>query len=386
MMLSLRHGCDARARACVVLVTAGLVWATSGCAPGEDPDTSADGVVPELTDVRGRPVALPEGAPRIAVDDGRVLLALSALVDDPTASVVGWPHDVARIGEGTYEALVERFPRLPELGRVTSSAQPFSLEQTLAVEPTIAVFSLGRGPSDDQLVQLEQAGVVPIFVDFYMDPLQNVDRSIEILGRVAGATERAAALVTLRTERRERIRRVLETADRISPPVFLEAHAGMSPECCNSPGKGNVGVYIDYVGGHNIGADVLPGPIGRVSLEYVLERDPAVYIATGGPHLERAGGLVMGSGYGAEEAQAALRRAVARPGFEHLGALASGRVHGLSHHLLNSPLDIVAVELLAQWIHPDVFGGLDPAETLALINRNFLAVPVEGAHWVSLEP
>lgn len=363
-----------------------LVVVLAGCSANGEPDAVEAGGSAPLVDVRDRTVNVPTGEPRLAIDDGRVLLALSAIVDDPTASIVGWPHDVARIGEGTYEALAERFPRLPDLGRVASSAQPFSLEQTLAVDPTIAVFSLGRGPSDEQIAQLEQAGVTVVFVDFYMDPLENVDRSIDILGRVVGEGSRAEALVRFRSERRERIRRELETADRPAPDVFLETHAGMSPECCNSPGKGNVGVYIDYVGGHNIGADVLPGPIGRVSLEYVLERDPAVYIATGGPHLARTGGLVMGSGYGVDDAHEALVRSVERPGFEHLGAVASGRVHGLSHHLLNSPLDIVAVELLARWIHPDVFGDLDPAQTLSLINENFLSVALDGTHWVSLEP
>ncbi|MCG8468295.1 MAG: ABC transporter substrate-binding protein [Gemmatimonadetes bacterium] len=337
-----------------------------------------------LTDVRGRTVTLPDGAPRIAIDDGRYLLALSLLLEDPTTAIVGWPHDVNRIGDGTYERYVDRFPRLPELGRVSSSATAFSIEQTLAVDPTVAVFSLGRGPTDEQIEQLDRAGVVSVFLDFYMDPLANVDRSLEILGQLVGETARADRFVALRQERRSRIRRALDDDAPERPSVFFEAHAGMSPECCNSPGKGNVGVYIDLVGGHNIGADVLPGPIGRLSLEYVLERDPAVYVATGGPHLVGTGGLVLGTGYGPQAATEALIRAVERPGIEHLDAVGLGRAHGLSHHLLNSPLDIVAIELLARWIHPDRFADVDPAATLDVINRDFLVVELDGTHWVSL--
>lgn len=336
-----------------------------------------------VTDVRGRTVVLPDGPQRLAIDDGRYLLALSVLLDDPTAPIAGWPHDVNRIGSGTYERYLDRFPRIAELGRVSSSAASFSLEQTLAVDPTVAVFSLGRGPTDAQVEQLARAGVVSVFLDFYMDPLQNVDRSLEILGAIVGESDRAARFVSLRSDRRERIRDALARFGGETPLVFFEAHAGMSPECCNSPGKGNVGVYIDFVGGHNIGADVLPGPIGRLSLEYVLQRDPDVYVATGGPHLAAAGGLVLGVGYGPEAASEALDRTVARPGLGHLQAVGSGRVHGLSHHLLNSPLDIVAVELLATWIHPDLFGDLDPGATLELINRDFLAVDLDGTYWVS---
>ena len=338
-----------------------------------------------VTDIRGRSVVLPDGPQRLALDDGRHLVALSLLLDDPAAPVAGWPHDAHRLGTGAYERYVERFPRLRELPQVSSSAGSFSIEQTLAANPTVAVFSLGRGPKDAQLDQLERAGVVSVFVDFSMNPLENVDRSLEILGRIVGRPERAADFVSMRASRRARIRDALLQATPAAPLVMLETHAGMSTECCTSPGRGNVGVYIDFVGGHNIGADVLPGPMGRLSLEYVLERNPDVYVATGGSHLTHTGGLVLGVGYSPQEGAEALAGTVARPGIGHLAAVAAGRVHGLSHHLLNSPLDIVAVELLAKWIHPDLFADVDPAGTLESIHRDFLAVDLDGTHWVSLE-
>ena len=169
------------------------------------------------------------------------------------------------------------------------------------------------------------------------------------------------------------------------PDVFLEAHAGISNDCCFSPGKGNVGAYIDFVGGHNIGADVIPGASGKLSLEYILSRDPAVYIATGGPQLARTGGLVLGRGVDRAQARASLEHVASRHGIAHMGAVRRGNVHGLAHQLLKSPLDIVAIEVLAKWIHPELFAGLDPGRTLATINREFLAVPYGGAFWVSVE-
>ncbi len=337
-----------------------------------------------ITDVRGRTVELPAGPRTISVDDGRYVLALALLLGDPTEPLAGWPHDVNRIGPETYERYAARFPRLAELPHVSSSAASFSLEQTVATAPDVAVFSLGRGPTDEQLAQLERAGVVPVFLDFFMDPLSHMDQSLLLLGEIVGARERAEAFVAFRAERRSAIRRTVERSGGSEPTVFFETHAGMSAECCTSPGSGNVGVYIDDVGGHNIGADVLPGPVGRVSLEYLLERDPDVYVATGGPHLERTGGLVLGGGYAPSQAREALRRMTNRPGFSYLSAVRAERFHGLAHQLLNSPLDIVAVELLAQWIHPSAADGLDPPGTLARINRDFLAVPIDGTYWTSL--
>lgn len=337
-----------------------------------------------ITDIRGRTVVLPTEGARIAIDDARYLVALSLLLDDPTAPLVGWPHDGHRIGGDLYDRYETRFPALRTLGRVSSSAEAFSLEQMLAAGPSVAVFSLARGPSDTQVAQLERAGVVSVFVDFFIDPLANVDRSLEILGTVVGRPERAAELVAFRSERRAAIQTAVSAAGLDRPDVFLEPHAGMSDECCNSPGRGNVGVYIDFAGGHNIGADILPGAVGRLSLEYVLERDPAVYIGTGGPHLAGTAGLVMGDGYDAGTARAALEKIAARDGIRLLSAVRTGRVHGLSHQLLNSPLDVVALELLARWLHPAALNHLDPEETLRQLNTRFLAVPLDGTFWVSL--
>ena len=164
--------------------------------------------------------------------------------------------------------------------------------------------------------------------------------------------------------------------------MFVETHAGLSPSCCNSPGKAGLGEYVALAGGDNIGADVLPGAAGQLSLEYVIQRNPSIYVATGGPHVAAAGGFVVGPGFTEAEARASLARMSQRQGLRLVDAVRAGRVYGLAHQLLNSPLDIVALELLATWMHPSLFEDVHPEETLAEINRRFLAVPIEGAHWV----
>ena len=44
-----------------------------------------------------------------------------------------------------------------------------------------------------------------------------------------------------------------------------------------------------------------------------------------------------------------------------------------------------AAEVLAKWIHPELFADLDPAATLAEINKRFLAVPYTGDFWADLK-
>lgn len=338
-----------------------------------------------VTDLKQRSVSAPSPAKRILIDDGRFLVALSLIHPDPVSVLAGWPRDINRIGDATYQKFVAKYPKLPSIPQVSSSAGTFSMEQALAVNPDVAIFSLGQGPTDDQVRQFERAGIAVVFIDFFTRPLQNLEPSLKLLGAVTG---RQAAATTFLEFRRTHLNRI---TDRLKakggstrPQVFLEAHAGMSPECCNSPGKGNIGDYIDLVGGHNIGADVLPGAAGRLNLEFVIARNPAVYILTGGPHLEKPGGFVVGPGYSIDRSRASLAKMVGRTGLGSLSAVGAGRVHGLSHQLLNSPLDIITVEVLARWIRPDLFSDLAPEETMAQMNKQFLAVPLDGPLWLNL--
>ena len=338
-----------------------------------------------VTDLRGRVVKVPAPARRVLIDDGRYLIALSLIHPDPVSVIAAWPRDINRIGEATYQRFIAKFPRLERLPQVASSSGgAFSLEQTLAVKPDVAIFTLNLGPNDEQVRVLQTAGIPVVFIDFFSQPFENMAPSLRLLGRLTGRESAAEAFIAFRNTHLNLIRTRLAASSAKPPLVFLEAHAGISPECCNSVGKGNVGDYVTLVGGHNIGADVIPGATGRLNVEYVVSRNPDVYIATGGPHLERAGGLVVGTGYDAVRARASLQKMTQRTGLSLLPAVVRGRVHGLSHQLLNSPLDILAIEALARWIRPDLFRDIDAATTMSDINRRFLAVPLEGAHWIDL--
>lgn len=339
----------------------------------------------EVTDLRGRSVTVPDAPASIAIDDGRFFLALALIDPEPVSRLAAWPGDINRLGEAFYQRAVEAFPALDTLPRVASSAESFDMESMLAAEPDVAVVSLNRGPSDAQVAQLEASGIPVVFIDFFIDPFAHQAPSLELLASLTGNEEQADEYLALRKEHLGVISTRLEPQENDEQPaVFMEAHAGITQDCCYSPGSGGVGDYIDFVGGHNIGADVLSQASGKLNREYIIASDPDVYIATGGPDLAKAGGLVLGGGYGEDEAQAALAKVAGRSGIKELAAVQEGRVHGLAHQLLNSPLDIVAVEALAKWVHPERFADLDPAATLEIINDRFLAVPYRGTGWVDL--
>jgi iron complex transport system substrate-binding protein len=340
----------------------------------------------QVVDLRGRTVAVPDQVRKISIDDGRFLVALSLIQSDPVKLLAAWPRDVHRIGDATYAQFLAKFPALRSVPQVASSAGSFNLEAVLSAAPDVAVVSLGSGPTDAQIAQLQAAGIPVVFIDFFDNPFKNQEPSLRILGQLTGGQAKAEAFITLRRAHLDKIaQRVAKLAPNARPTVFLEAHAGMTGDCCNSPGKGNMGEYIDFVGGHNIGADVLKAPTGKLNIEYVMSRDPQVYIATGGAHLEKSGGLVLGAGYDAARARASLTAVTQRQGIATLSAVKSGKTFGLAHQLINSPIDIVAIEAFATWIHPELFKDVDPARTLAEINSGFLAVPYQGAGWISLK-
>jgi iron complex transport system substrate-binding protein len=359
-----------------VLLACGLVLAALASPAG----------AAELTDLNGRKVTVPDQVRKISIDDGRFLVALSLIQADPVKWLAAWPRDVHRIGDATYAQFVAKFPALRSVPQVASSAGSFNLEAVLSAAPDVAVVSVGSGPTEAQTAQLKAAGIPVVFIDFFDNPFKNQDTSLRILGQLTGGQAKAEAYVAFRRQHLDKIaQRVAKLAPGDRPTVFLEAHAGISKDCCNSPGKGNMGEYIDFVGGHNIGADVLKAPVGKLNIEYVISRDPKVYIATGGAHLEKAGGLVLGAGYDAARARASLAAIVQRQGIAQLSAVKSGNSFGLAHQLINSPIDIVAVEAFATWIHPALFKDVDPARTLAEINQQFLAVPYQGTGWTGLK-
>lgn len=338
----------------------------------------------EVTDVAGRKVVLTEPAHRILIDDGRYLVALSLIHPDPVSLLSAWPRDIHRIGPELYEQYRQKFPAIEQLKQAGSSAGNFSVEQVLAAEPDLAIFSLQSMPTRDEIARLEAAGVAVAIIDFFNQPLQNLEASMRLLGAVTGRDEQAEAFVAFRRSHLERIAQAVAADPGPHPRVFLEPHAARTEECCISPGHGNIGNYIEFAGGENIGSAVIPSVTGTLNLEYVIAADPQVYIATGGPHMEGTNGLLIGPGYDADTVQQTLARVAARNGISQLTAVQEGHVYGLAHQLLNSPLDVLTVAILARWIRPDLFRDMDPEKTLDELNRHFLAVPLSGLYWYTL--
>ncbi|RAI38689.1 ABC transporter substrate-binding protein [Rhodoplanes roseus] len=341
-----------------------------------------------VTDVVGRRVEITRPVKRIVLGEGRQLMTLALVHPDPVSLLAGWPGDLIRQDKVTYGRYREKFPAIdgiPIVGR--GSEESFSIEQALATAPDVAILSGGYGPSlrsSETIARFEAAGVPVVFLDLVAKPLDNTVPSLRLLGRVLGREDAAETVVRFHESRAFLIRDRLADAKPVAPTVLMHAHAGLN-DCCNAPGRATIGAFIDAAGGHNIAADVLKTPFGPIGLEYVIRRDPEVYVGTGGVHLAGTGGLVLGPGVDAADSRAKLQSVVRSPGLADIAAVRTGRVHGLWHLFGNFPLNVLALEALARWFHPKLFADVAPDASLKLANDTLLPVPMTGTYWVSLD-
>lgn len=341
-----------------------------------------------IRDVLGREIVLPGPAHRIVLGQGRHLPVLGLLHPDPVSLIVGWQTDMRRDG-AAYEQYRARFPAIEAVATVGGGAvDSLSIERIIALQPDLVVLSrnadaLGGSPGS-MTRRIENAGIPVIVVDFFEHPLTDTVSSIEALGRALGREAQARSFIAFYREHLDRVAATLKgTTER--PSVFVHAHAG-GATCCFAPGRGTFTDFVTLAGGRNIAVEVLPGPYGQVSLEYLIDANPDFYVATGGSHLARSGGLVLGPGTDAPAARASLANLTARPGLSSLTAVETAHAYGLWHGFNDQPTHVVMIEALAKWFHPDLFRDLDPAATLARINRDFAAVPLDGTYWTGLAP
>ncbi|WP_028696234.1 ABC transporter substrate-binding protein [Pseudomonas cremoricolorata] len=337
----------------------------------------------QVTDVLGRTVSLDKAPQRIVLGEGRLFFALALLDrDNPFQRVVGWQNDMRLLDPHTYEVYAKQYPQIAKLPLIgQASEQSVSAEQILSLKPDLAIFSIsGEGPTQHSPVAdlLAKAGVPVLFIDFRVHPIRNTRVSLEALGSLLERKPQADEFLSLYDRHLKQITdRVAGIKDSERPKVFLELLPGVWQAPGHTTGKSGLGSVVTAVGGHNIAADVVPGALGDVSVEYVLERDPDVYIATG----NRAPGVLLGAGVSEQTARDSLARITARPEFAPLRPIQQGQAHALWHDFYNSPFNILAIEAMAGWIHPELFKDIDPKATQAQINQ-LLNVDLDGQYWI----
>jgi len=349
----------------------------------------------QITDLANRRVAVPAKVERILLGEGRLLPALAVFErENPAQRLVGMMGEFEKLDEPGYHQWRQRFPQIdkvPRVGRTSSGS--FSDEQAIALRPQVAIFGLagGHGPSErdrETLARLEAAGVAIVFIDFRHEPLKNTPRSMEVLGEVLGKKDLATAFNTYWRQQLALVEQRLQRAKPAAPTVFLENRVGLSDGCCDTM-TGLVGRLLDAAGSQNVAKPLIPGEFGTLNPEFLIGSQPRFYIGTGIGAQATADKtplrIVLGADATPEGARASLQRAVQRRGVNQLTAVKEGRAYAIWHHFYNSPFNVVAVQVFAKWLHPELFTDVDPRATLQTMYTRFQPIPLEGEYWTSLK-
>lgn len=369
------------------LALVGLIAGFLGLASGQT-QAQATGQAPApvqagpivVTDMLDRQVSLPAPARRVVLPEGRHVLTLALLDRDPVSLLAGWGNDLKRYSPETYDALADAFPtvnEVPDVGGLSEGA--FSLEAVIATQPDLVIFTL-YGPPPSGLDKLDAAGIPYVFVDFFQEPLTRTVPSLRLLGKVLGRETQAEAFIAFYEEHMTRLASRLNTTD-ARPAVFFHLNPN-GKDCCFTSGPGNMSDFIAAAGGHNIGADAVPGAIGQMNLEYILARQPDFYLAGGGSTVS-LNGLRIGPAFSPATAADTFRRVTSAPGLANLTAIRSGDAAGIWLFFFDNPLFFVGVEAIATLLHPELFGDVNPAQTMATLNDRFLPFNLTGTFWIT---
>jgi iron complex transport system substrate-binding protein len=340
-----------------------------------------------VTDAVGRQVTIPAPPKAVLLGTGFNLVALSLIHPDPVSLLVGWSGDMKGDNPEIYESYLRKFPKLADVPLIDDGSGPgLSFETILTLKADLAVLANWQADTEAgrrAMEYLESTGVPVIVVDFNNEVLKNTPDNMRLLGKVFEREEQAEDFARFYEERLARIRERVAGSSEPGPKVLMEAFPAPD-RCCWAYGVGGLGEFIAITGSRNIAEGALPRPGGMMNAEAVMAENPDVYIATSSPG-GKYSGFSIGPGVTAEEAETTLAESVDKPVMASIAAVRNGRVHGLWNFFNAVPLNIVAAEAFASWLRPDLFPDVDPAATLAEINRRFAAVPFEGSYWISLQ-
>ncbi len=330
-----------------------------------------------LTDITGKTVEILAPARRIILLAPPYYPALAVLNKDAADLVVG----VGRDNDGPYPFETERdLIGKPSVGSTWS--QTFSIEKALALNPDLVIAGIpGKLLPSTIEKAFSRAGVPLIHVDFFVDPARNSIRSFQIIGKAIGEEENAREFIDFQRSHEKRITERLRGTALSRPKLFVNSRAPGS-KCCTT-GQGGVTTYFDGLGVDNIADNKLPDATGEISLEYVIESNPDIYVAT---DLTTGPSSLFGKPLSRANAIASLEKIVTEPGLREIPAVRNARVHVVDVSLTRSPLNILVLEVFAKWVHPELFADIDPQATLDEINRRFLKTPLKGPFWASLDP
>jgi len=342
-----------------------------------------------VVDFHGRSVTLKTPVERLILLESSQAHELAAMLgNDFAAKIVGWDASLKKYGGDGYAKFIEKFPQLkniPDVGFMFDGTM--SVEKVIALKPDVVIaheymFSLGGDLTQAALARLEEAGVPVLFIDYYMDPLQNSTKSTLLLGKILGQEERAQALVDFYNQQMNLISARLEKIKTPKPKIYLECAYEGPAEYGLSYGNVAWGRIIKKCGGENIAEPILGDQRQPLSPEYVIKQNPDIIILTG-RNYATLGSVKMGYLTSAGDVRNSIKGYVGRPGWDILNAVKNRKVYSIYHGYVFSIYNFAAVQAFAKWFYPEAFQDIDPNAALKEYHEKFMPIDYTGTFMFS---
>jgi iron complex transport system substrate-binding protein len=334
-----------------------------------------------VTDLAERSVTLIHAPQRIVLQDSNDLLSMALLErENPLANIVAWDNNLASSDPALWKVVGQRWPQALQVQDIDfPQSGQLDIESLLRTHPDLIVARLSARAAIENTVLdsvLQRLGIPLIYVDNEIDPLANVPRSLELLGRVLHREEQATAYLDVYRQQLNELQQ--RSAGLPAPRVFVEARAGQAGAggCCHTQGHSGWGLLSERLGAINLGSRYLRSETADVALETLILSKPDLYLMTGTQRIRKGvGAIPFGYGANAQRVRSEMQRLMSRPGFSAIAPSPQACVQGLNHQFYNSVFNIVGAQWLAKLFWPQAFIDLDPDAEYSRLIREFTTLP-----------
>ncbi|MDX7986642.1 iron transporter [Xenorhabdus sp. 12] len=347
-----------------------------------------------VKDIAGRTVTINAPVERAMLADSRVLIALNILhPSEPLKGIVAWDNALEKKAPDLATAYEKDFPQLKKIPVFPNPyTSDFSIEKALTYKPDLVIFDIGlksKLDSSNTVELLAKSGIPVIFIDFRQHPLSNTVPSMKLLGTVFGQEENADKFIQFYESRLSLInKRIATLSPKQFPTIFIERHAGMrgTEDCCNTFATNSFGEFVAAAGANNMGNQWFSGMGGKINEEQLLTTNPDYYLMTvANWDTVHDNSQSVPLGYTGELATAEKRfqKLLARPKLSILKSYREKNVMAVYHQYYDTPFNIIAVEAIAKWLHPDLFRDIDPHADNIYAHKTFTALDGSGVFWIT---
>jgi cobalamin transport system substrate-binding protein len=282
----------------------------------------------------------PAGWPMSVTDDSGFKTSFTAPPQRIVSLSPGLTEITFALGAGNRLVAVDTYADFPPEAkaiqpRLTTYPSP-SIETIVGLKPDL-VLSLADRDEDIALIRRQGIPVLKLFPKDFDAAVQ----TIQTLGRLYGAADTGDSIASDMLARRDAV--LAAVADAPRPRVYEELDASDPDKPFVAGPNGFYGQLVDLAGGTNIFGD-LPGDVGQVGAETIVERDPEVIILTDAdlPFNPQTPEMVA-----------------ARPGWDGITAVTTGSIYAVPGELYSTPGPrlVEGLEHLAELLHPDRFSA-----------------------------